>query len=296
MKGLSILIPVFNTNVTQLVRDLHQQALALDCPFEIILADDCSSCFTSENSSLSALEGVSYLPSSQNVGRAIIRNRLAQLAKFERLVFMDCDVAMVDGLYLQRYLQCGAADVVFGGYTYMPQQKQRNCMLRWTYDTKLRTLNAEQRSLSPFSSFSTVNFSIKRQLMLDFPFNEKLSAYGHEDSMLRCELQMAGFQIKHIDNPVFHMHLDDNDSYILKTNKGVENLLVINDMPECRPLTDHTNLLRYYNKLQKLHLVTPFKWQFQATKPLLLLNLKSSHPILALYQWYKLGLLCSLKG
>ena len=42
MKGLSILIPVYNADVSKLVHDLHRQALLLDCPFEIVLADDCS--------------------------------------------------------------------------------------------------------------------------------------------------------------------------------------------------------------------------------------------------------------
>lgn len=295
MKGLSILIPVYNTDVTKLVHDLHQQAIALGAPFEIILADDCSSKqFVDVNSPLVELDGVQFVPMDVNVGRAIIRNRLAQLSNYDLLVFMDCDVAMVDADYLKRYLACEECDVVFGGYTYMPSQKQRNCMLRWTYDTKLRTLNAEQRSKSPYTAFSTVNFLIRRELMLKYPFNEKLSVYGHEDSMLRCELEQNGIVITHIDNPVYHMHLDDNESFIVKTNKGVENMLVLKQMPECNALTEHLNLLHYYNKLKRYHLVLPFKWQFYITKPLVLLNLKSANPSLFLYQWYKLGYLCSI--
>ena len=294
-KGLSILIPVYNTIVTKLVQDLHQQASVLDCPFEIILADDCSKPeFISENRKLAELDGVRYEQMQTNVGRAIIRNRLAQLARFDYLVIMDCDVAMVDGDFLKRYLQNETESVIFGGYTYMPEQKQKNCMLRWTYDTKLRTLSAEQRRLSPYTAFSTVNFFIKRNILLSYPFNEKLSVYGHEDSMLRCELEQQGIMIAHIDNPVYHMHLDDNESYIEKTKMGVNNLWAINGMPEFSKLTEHINLLHYYGKLKRWHFVTAAKWLFCLSKPFLLLNLKSSKPLLPLYQWFKLGYLCTI--
>lgn len=295
MNGLSILIPVFNNDVTKLVHDLHQQSLLLDCPSEIILADDCSKPeFVEVNRKLDSLDGVVYEQMPQNVGRAILRNRLAQMSHYDYLVFMDCDVEMVDGDYLNRYLSSASSDVVFGGYIYKAEQKQRNCMLRWTYDTKLRTLTAEQRRKNPYSSFSTVNFFIRRDLMLNYPFNEKLSTYGHEDSMLRCELEQKGIAITHIDNPVYHMHLDDNESFIEKTHKGVENMLVIKEMPECQPLTSHLNLLIYYAKLKRLHMVLPFKCLFLLTKNLQLLNLKSAHPNLTLYQLYKLGYLCSI--
>ena len=293
MKGLSILIPVYNADVSKLVHDLHRQALLLDCPFEIVLADDCSKPeFVEINKCLVNLDGVVYEQMPQNVGRAIIRNRLAQKARFDLLVFMDCDVAMVDDFYLKRYLEQTSADVVFGGYTYKVEQKQPECMLRWTYDTTLRTLNAEQRRKNPYSAFSTVNFFIRRSLMLQYPFNEKLSVYGHEDSMLRCVLEQKGISISHIDNPVYHAHLDDNVSFLEKTRKGVENLLVINDMPECRQLTEHINLLRYYAKLRRFHLVKPLKLLYLLSNKWLVVNLMSAKPCLALFQWYKLGYLC----
>lgn len=295
MKGLSILIPVFNKDVRPLVHDLHRQALLLDCPFEIILADDCSNAeFVEMNSGLASLQGVVYEQMTKNVGRAILRNHLATMSQYDLLVFMDCDVAMVDNDYLNRYLANASVDVVFGGFLYKPEQKQRNCMLRWTYDTTLRTLPAQQRSKSPYTSFSTVNFSIRRELMLRYPFNDKLSAYGHEDSMLRCELEQNGIAITHIDNPVYHMHLDENDSFIEKTHKGVENMMIINEMPECQPLTAQLSLLNYFAKLKRFHLVLPFKLLFLLTKKIQLLNLKSAHPCLTLYQLYKLGYLCSI--
>ena len=42
MKALSILIPVFNWDSSQLIKDLHFQGLELGIPYEIIITDDCS--------------------------------------------------------------------------------------------------------------------------------------------------------------------------------------------------------------------------------------------------------------
>ena len=39
---LSILIPIYNFDITQLVKDLHEQAKSLEKSFEIILIDDAS--------------------------------------------------------------------------------------------------------------------------------------------------------------------------------------------------------------------------------------------------------------
>lgn len=296
MKGLSILIPVFNNNVSALVHDLHQQALALDCPCEIIMADDASSEeFRSVNRDLVSLPNVRYEQMPQNVGRAIIRNRLAGFAQYDYLVFMDCDVAMVDADYLKRYVDLADKhQVIYGGFTYKPSQRRDDCLLRWTYDTKVNTLPAAKRSVSPYSYFSTVNFFIRRDVMLAYPFNSKLSAYGHEDSMLRSDLEDNHISILHIDNPVYHMHLDENHVFLDKTKKAIQNMLVIKADPVFEKLTHNLNLLRYYGKLQRWHLTVPFKFFFKLVEKPLVWNLMSSSPSLYLFQLYKLGYLSQI--
>ena len=89
---LSILIPVYNFNIVPLVKELHGQASRLSIPFEIIVLDDCSSeLLRDQNKEVSSLPGVKFKILDRNIGRARIRNRLAEMAKYSSLLFMDCD-------------------------------------------------------------------------------------------------------------------------------------------------------------------------------------------------------------
>ncbi|HEX8350923.1 MAG TPA: glycosyltransferase, partial [Hymenobacter sp.] len=76
--GLSILIPIYNRDVTELVQTLQQQATEWEGPVEIICLDDGSQEeFRALNQPLASLAGVHYEELSHNIGRAAIRNRLA---------------------------------------------------------------------------------------------------------------------------------------------------------------------------------------------------------------------------
>ena len=99
---LSICIPVYNQDVTSLVHELHRQASRSSCAFEILLMEDGSTSFLEENSTLGSLESVRYVRLPQNVGRSAIRNRLADEARYEYLIFMDCDVFPQDDSFLER--------------------------------------------------------------------------------------------------------------------------------------------------------------------------------------------------
>ena len=73
--GLSVLIPVYQRAVGELVRALRAQASRWPGPVEILLLDDCSSEeFRQLNQPLAALPGVRYRELPQNTGRAAIRH------------------------------------------------------------------------------------------------------------------------------------------------------------------------------------------------------------------------------
>ena len=117
---LSILIPVYNFSVTDLVNALHKQCLDSGIKFEIIYCDDASEKpFPEVNSKLSALTGVVYKRLETNHGRSRIRNLLAREAKFENLIFMDCDSEIVSEKFIRNYVQhCNSGNVVCGGRVY----------------------------------------------------------------------------------------------------------------------------------------------------------------------------------
>ena len=107
MESLSILIPVFNWDCTRLIKDLHFQGLVLGIPYEIIVADDCSTdreLFEKNRIVAESHENCRFFGLPHNIGRAAIRNYMADQSKYDKLLFLDCDSAIKDKLFLQRYM------------------------------------------------------------------------------------------------------------------------------------------------------------------------------------------------
>ena len=86
---ISICIPVYNFNITSLVNELSNQVNSLNIPCEIIVIDDCSENFKRINKI--ECEKHTYIELSENIGRARIRNLFLKYAKYEYLLFLDCD-------------------------------------------------------------------------------------------------------------------------------------------------------------------------------------------------------------
>ena len=103
---LSILIPVYNYNITKLVKALHQQCEKAGIVYEILCFDDGSvESFKTENQVVQELANVFYKELSQNFGRSKIRNELGKAAKYEYLLFMDCDSKVVSENYINNYIE-----------------------------------------------------------------------------------------------------------------------------------------------------------------------------------------------
>ena len=102
IKALSILIPIYNDLCVNLVDALRQQAEAADFAYEILVADDGSTDaeVIARNSGINQWEHCQYLRQAQNIGRAVIRNYLAQTAQYDWLLFIDSDMTLVRADYL----------------------------------------------------------------------------------------------------------------------------------------------------------------------------------------------------
>ena len=130
---LSILIPTYNYVCVKLVTDLQQQAERLECPYEILVADDASEdAFKRENRKINGIPNCKYIELQENVGRSRIRNILGRLARYDYLIFMDCDASVVSNEFLSRYMAVrNAAEVVYGGLVH-PEQLP----FLWRFSTK----------------------------------------------------------------------------------------------------------------------------------------------------------------
>ena len=98
IKALSILIPTYNDLCVNLVDALRQQAEAADFAYEILVADDGSTDadVIARNSGINQWEHCQYLRQPKNIGRAAIRNYLAQTAQYDWLLFIDSDMTLAE--------------------------------------------------------------------------------------------------------------------------------------------------------------------------------------------------------
>ncbi|MDR1792968.1 MAG: glycosyltransferase family 2 protein [Bacteroidales bacterium] len=296
---LSVLIPIYNYNAVQLVENLHQQAVDAKIEFEILLLDDLSENTECRwnNLELRTLKHVTLFELPTKAGRAVARNFLAGQAKYDYLLFLDCDSQVVDNQFINRYLECckGQNVIVCGGTAYKSQKPERDSYLRWKYGIRVEEKSAAVRNKNPNARFSTFNFLISKDLFRSILFNEMLKNYGHEDTVFGLELKERGYKVTYIDNPLYHTGIDKNEIYLKKTREGVENLkILLSQFPQKEILTKEIRLLRYYQILKKTHTVYLFYKLYSLFKVLMLRNFNSEHPNLFLFNLYKLGYLCSL--
>ena len=296
---LSILIPVYNYNAVDLVQNLHKQCTLAEISFEILLLDDESdNACKRDNLSLRELPDTKLFELPTKAGRAIARNYLAVQAKYDYLLFLDCDSEPIDDRFIERYLPfCTHKGVVVcGGTAYKNQKSNTNSYLRWHYGMKCETKSALERGKEPNSRFSTFNFLIDRELFLSIRFNELLKNYGHEDTLFGLELLKRNYTVIHIDNPLYHTGIDTNKVYLEKTRQGVENLkILLEQYPNTDELIENIRLLKYYMVLKKSRTTALFSLIFRMLKNIMLRNFNSKRPNLNLFNLYKLGYLCGLK-
>ena len=183
---LSVLIPVYNFNIVELVTDLHAQSSESGIQFEIICFDDASDdFFRNQNREILKLSNVAYDELPENVGRSKIRNSLAEASQFDNLLFLDCDSSLSSSNFIKKYIiHIENYHVVYGGRVYEnfpPLSSEKK--FRWYYGKKRESFTVEQRMYSPFKSFMTNNFLIKKKAFLSIRLNENIIGYGHEDTM-----------------------------------------------------------------------------------------------------------------
>jgi glycosyltransferase involved in cell wall biosynthesis len=293
---ISICIPTYNYNVEKLVSDLSQQCSNANVDFEIIVLEDGSDeKFVALNKSIDNIIGANHIVAKENFGRSITRNRLADMAKGEKIIFIDCDSAIPDNLYIKRYLDNIDHDVVCGGTTYNETQYSPEISLRYTFGTKVEKTPAAIRNQAPYSAFTTNNMMISKRIFDKIRFCEALRKYGHEDSLFGFDLQQNSIKIHHIDNPVIHLGIESNEIFFAKTKAGIENLITISHLENISPeFLDSIRVYRTYNKLKKLRIAWISRLNFRIFKHILEKHLtKSKHPKLLLFNIYKLGYLCN---
>lgn len=288
---ISILIPIYKYDVRSLVFALHKEVESLGESVEIILMDDGSiDDYCTMNQELSSLQHIRYEELPQNIGRSKIRNRLASQAQYQNLIFLDCDVMPEKENFLATYLEHVKYDVVCGGRTYEATPKNEQFILHWTYGKNREVKSARYRQLKPNRSFMTNNFMIKRSIMLDIPFNETITEYGHEDTLFGYDLKQNKIKIHHIDNPAIHIGLDENTSFIEKSELAIKNLAQLIEQKKISNEFARKNItiFKFYTFLKKTGLLSSVQRYYKSCEPNILKNLHSQQPSLRYFDLFRL--------
>lgn len=292
----SILIPTYNDSCYALVKTLRSQLLSLSVEWEIIVADDGSTDgnVREENAKIEKLGGCKVEWGTENIGRAAIRNLLAEMAAGDWLQFVDSGNKIDSPDFMRKYTEfffknSDAECVVYGGRVLNNDADTTN--LRYQYERAWENKSTvEARKANPYASFNTCNFLISRTTMLRLPFNEEMKLYGFEDVLLGKQLKEAGVPIYHIDNPVTFGEYETNAEFLRKTEEAVRMQSRFQDL-----IGDYSNLLRAERKVKMFGMSGALNVLYKMTRGMLRSNLLGKHPKAFCFNLYKLMLLNAME-
>jgi glycosyltransferase involved in cell wall biosynthesis len=297
---ISILIPVYNRDVNQLAGQLSHQMAAIGRPGEIVLLDDGSEeNFRRLNSNSGSLPHVRYIDARANYGRIRIRQMLAAEAKYDWLLFMDCDSAITSEQFLSTYFShlADISGVVIGGRIYTTQPPN-DCSLRlhWHYGTEREVIQVKKRNRDPYPGFMSNNFLIHRSIFEKLSFTDDWQGYGHEDTWIGIQLEDMRARVKYIDNPILHNGLESSGTFLSKSEQAVNNLRKLQGMVPAGSLRRHIKLFRAYSRLRSVGMTWLPKLMYRWQQKKIEKNLHSCNPSLFYFDLYRLNLFIRISG
>jgi len=293
---VSVLIPIFNYDVTGLVTSLISQLSIAKIDYEIICIDDASTNYCVENDKLKLQNNVILNKLTANVGRSKIRNLLAKKAKYNWLLFLDSDVLPSDNFFVKTYLKYvnnNHEKVFCGGIIYQENKPEKSKILRWKYGKQREEVSALVRQEKPYRYFFGANCLIHKSIFKQIVFNENLSNYGYEDLLFIESARVKNISVFHIDNPVLHLGIEVNALFLNKTKSAIRNLVYMYNHRLIEP--KYLKILKVIFKLEQLKMMHLFGNFYLLFKPLFEYNLKSKTPFLWVFDLFKLTYFCHIK-
>lgn len=292
---ISILISNYNYDCSRLVTDIDNQCRALlsegtvpEFAYEILVGDDASTHTEDLKKVKDTTEGIgqTFIGLAENRGSAAMRNLLAERAKYDYLIYIDSDAQVCTSDFIARYVASrNKADVVCGTLRNPSGPCPKGCELRYTYEKKAEKSRREKiKGISPYTGLTFFNTLIRKDIIRRIPFDSRCTQYGYEDALMGIELQQKGCSILHIDNPLIHLGIDSNESFLRKTETSLHTLLHLGN-----PMQLHAGASRMAHRLQRFRLDALFRFLFHMFGNPMRRNLLGRHPNLLVFQLYKLG-------
>ena len=290
---LSILIPVYNYNCVALVKALQQQAENCNIDYEILVADDGSdnAGIVCQNREINAIPHSFYHEMGKNHGRSWIRNWLVSQSQGEFLLFIDSDAEVCNAHFIGNYLRhVEKGAVICGGILHPEEEPSPTRRLRYRYEKAMEPcFTAERRNQHPYANLRTFNFMMPREVALSHPFDESITLYGYEDTLLGGMFEKEGLKVIHIDNPLINADIEENPIFLKKTEESMHSLYQLKDK-----MRHYSRLLTSYEKIRRLKLNTLLRFVFPLLRPVLTWHLTGKQPTVIALQFYKLAYYCTL--
>src|SRR5690554_1933961 len=292
---LSILIPTYNYDVFPLVENLFNQCQKEGIEYEVLVLDDCSTeeIIIEKNSGIQTFQNVFLFRNENNLGRTQTRKLLAEKAKYNWLLFLDADVIPAQENFISEYTKAldGKHNVVFGGYSYTDFNSDFSTILRWKYGTEREQALASERNKKPYAYVFSGNTLIDKTTFLENNFDENENIYGM-DIYFSYNLFRNNVTVLHIDNPIIHLGLEQNEVFFDKALESVKSRRIFladkNEIKKINPL------LKHYNRLKSFRLTKVVSVLFRISEPYLKKRVLSKRPNLLCFDLYRLGYICSL--
>lgn len=289
---ISVLIPTYNHVCVALVKGLAQQLEAVGGDYEIIVADDGSTdaATVAENQVINTLPHCRYIVREENVGRAAIRNFLVREAQQPYVLFIDSDMTLISDDFIRRYLDSDCDTVIDGGVAIGGDPDTLKGNLRYRYEKAEEARHtAPERQKSPYQHLHTANLLVRRDLMIEHPFDERFRHYGYEDVLLGKSFREQRIPIAHIDNPLGFCTFETNADFVAKTEEGLRTLGQFRD-----DLRGYSRLLTLISNIHIPAVLTVIRLWHRLFGRLERRNLCGNRPSITVFKLYRLGyFICS---
>jgi cellulose synthase/poly-beta-1,6-N-acetylglucosamine synthase-like glycosyltransferase len=279
--------------VSHLTEALLAQISRVSFPCEIICIDDASNSeFRIKNVEINS-EICKYIQLEENIGRAAIRNRFCSYASYDYLLFIDCDSKLLSDDFLEAYADVLGKnpDVIIGRSVYPNEKPPVLSRLHWKYGRTCESISTQPNCKLVLK---TNNFIIKKDILLEVPFDERIVTYGHEDTLMGVRLKERGYKLVLAHNPVLNSVPDKNISFMKKTDEGIKNLwFILSFVANKQSFIDEVKLLRTYYRVihfRLMFIVYPMAFVFSRPIRFALIYGLNSIFLFNVYKLFKLVL------
>ena len=291
---LSILIPTYHYNAYPLAKELVKQAVEANLVFELICLDDGSlSKLNLENKKINMLTNCKFIEAYKNMGRSASRQFLATEAKYNWLLFLDADTWPKSRFFLTNYLNkiTPLSEAIFGGFSYQQSTHAKNKSLRYTFGKQREEVDANIRNKTPYKVIISANFLIKKPIFIELTQQNTENNYGM-DYLFGALLKKHKIHVKHINNEVIHLGIDENTAFLKKTENAMKTLSYLCKTKEIT--SNDISLLKAYNFLKLFYLQYLFGKFLGYFDAVIKKKLSGENPSLFIFDLYRLGYFCRI--